>query len=180
MGNQVYSFRGKTYLQGEHGSIGDEAVGMIASLVMIWWSRRLKLKLKELKIENDLMKIFVDDLNGVFSSLPKGTEYIDGKLMFSEKKAEEDKDLPDDQVTMNVIKDIANNIEDMIVMTADYPSNHKVNRVPMLDVEVWINEEDNLIYYSFYEKETKSPYVISKMSAMPISKKIECLGQEVF
>ena len=107
------------------------------------------------------MKIFVDDLNGVFSSLPIGMEYIDGKLMFSEKKADEDKDLPDDQVTMNVIKDIANSIEDMIVMTADFPSNHKVNRVPMLDVEVWINEEDNLIYYSFYEKETKSPYVIS-------------------
>ena len=110
MGNQVYSFGGKTYLQGEHGSIGDEAVGMIASLVMIWWSRRLRLKLKKLKIENYLMKIFVDDLNGVFSSLPKGTAYIDGKLMFNEKKADEDKDLPDDQVTMNVIKDIANDI----------------------------------------------------------------------
>ena len=81
---------------------------------------------------------------------------------------------------MNVIKDIANSIEDMIVMTADYQSNHQVKRVPMLDVEVWINGDDNLIYHSFYEKDTKSPYVISKMSAMPISKKIECLGQEVF
>ena len=100
--------------------------------------------------------------------------------MFNPKKAEEDNDLPDDQVTMNVIKDIANDIEEMIVMTADYPSNYKVNRVPMLDVEVWINQDDSLIYYSFYEKETKSPYVISKMSAMPISKKIECLSQEVF
>ena len=89
MGNQVYSFGGKTYLQGEHGSIGDEAVGMIASLVMIWWSRKLKLKLKKLKIENYLMKIFVDDLNGVFSSLPRGTEYIDGKNMLKKRKADE-------------------------------------------------------------------------------------------
>ena len=126
------------------------------------------------------MKIFVDDLNGVFSTVPKGTEYIEGNLVFNPTKAAEDNDLPDDQVTMNVIKDIANDIEEMIFMTADYPSNYKVNRVPMLDVEVWINQDDSLIYYSYYEKETKSPYVISKMSAMPISKKIECLSQEVF
>ena len=81
---------------------------------------------------------------------------------------------------MKVIRDIANSIDDMIVMTADVPTNHGKNRVPMLDVEVWIDEIDNKAYYSFYEKETKSPYVVSKGSAMPISKKIECMGQEVF
>ena len=51
----------------------------------------------------------------------------------------------------------------------------------MLDLKVWLNESDNhKIFYTFYEKTTKSPFVISKTSAMPISKKIECLGQEVF
>ena len=52
MGNQIYNFGGKTYVQSEHGSIGDEAVGMMANLVMIWWARRLKERLDELKIEN--------------------------------------------------------------------------------------------------------------------------------
>ena len=47
MSNQVHSFGGKFYLQSEHGSIGDEAVGMIAQLVMIWWSKQLKMKLKK-------------------------------------------------------------------------------------------------------------------------------------
>ena len=47
MSNSVYSFGGKFYLQSEHGSIGDEAVGMIAQLVMIWWSKQLKMKLKK-------------------------------------------------------------------------------------------------------------------------------------
>ena len=37
--------------------------------------------------------------------------YIDGKLLINLEKAEEDKDLPDDQVTMNVIKDVANDIK---------------------------------------------------------------------
>ena len=56
---------------------------------------------------------------------------------------------------MKVIRDIVNDIDDMIVMTADVPTNHGNNRVPMLDVEVWIDENDNKAYYSFYEKETK-------------------------
>ena len=51
----------------------------------------------------------------------------------------------------------------------------------MLDLKVPLNESDeNKIYYTFYEKPTKSPFVVSKSSAMPIAKKIECLGQEVF
>ena len=91
MSNQVYSFGGKIYLQSEHGSIGDEAVGMIAQLVMIWWSKRLKMKLKNLKIENPLMKIFLYDVNGVFSALPKGTQYVDGTLIINVEKAEEEK-----------------------------------------------------------------------------------------
>ena len=36
------------------------------------------------------------------------------------------------------------------------------------------------IYYIFYEKPTKNQYVISKDSAMPINKKIQTLGQEIF
>ena len=126
------------------------------------------------------MKIFVDDLNGVFESLPKGTQYVNGNLVIDAKKAAEDRNVPDDRATMDVIRDVANDIEDMIVMTVDVPSNHQTARVPMLDVEVWIDEANNKVNYSFYEKATKSPYRISKTSAMPISKKIEVLAQENF
>ena len=62
---------------------------------------------------------------------------------------------------MKVIRDIVNDIDDMIVMTADVPTNHGNNRVPMLDVEVWIDENDNKAYYSFYEKETKHPLEVA-------------------
>ena len=66
-------------------------------------------------------------------------------------------------------------------MTADFQSKYPNNKAPMLDVQVWLKKEDNdKIYYSFYEKPTKSKYVISKSSAMPASKKIECLGLIVF
>ena len=69
----------------------------------------------------------------------------------------------------------------MITTTIDDPSHYPNYKVPMLDVKVWLNSnDDNKIYYSFYEKPTKSQYVMSKVSAMPISKKIEYIGQEVF
>ena len=136
--------------------------------------------MRVLKIENPLLKIFVDDVNGVFSTIEKGTQYIDGHLRFNAQKAKEDENKSDDEVTMNVIKDIANEIDDMIDMTVDVPSNYASKRVPMLDLEVWIDENSNEINYAFYEKVTKCPYVISKNSAMSTSKKMECLSQEVF
>ena len=181
MSNHVYSFGGKTFLQDGKGCIGDEAIGVIALVVMMWWSGELKDKLKDLNIINHLLKVFIDDVNGVFNSLPPGTEFKDGRLLINPEKEEEDKNRPADRVTMEVIQDIANGIDDMIKMTIDVPSNHAIKRVPMLDVQVWINDQDkNKIYFSFYEKPTKSPFVISKSSAMPIKKKIECLSQETF
>ena len=156
-------------------------IGVIANFVMIWWSDEFRLKLDDLGIVNSLMKIYVDDVNGLFKSLVPGTEYRDGKLVYNAEKAEVDEKLPEDRITMEIVKEVANSIDDMIKMTIDFPSNYEDNKVPMLDVKVWVNESDNnRIYYTFYEKPTKSPFVMSKESAMPISKKIECLGQEVF
>ena len=73
-----------------------------------------------------------------------------------------------------MIKDIANDVESMIQFTADVPSSYSDKKVPMLDTKVWLNNEDNnKIYYEFYEKPTKSCFVITKQSAMSTRKKIE-------
>ena len=49
----------------------------------------------------------------------------------------------------------------------------------MLDIKAWV-DENNKIFYEFYEKPTKSRNLISKESAMPLAKKIDSLSQEVF
>ena len=97
MNNHLYTFENKTYLQVGKGCIGDEAIGVIASIVMIWWADVFREKLKEVKIENDLLKIFVDDVNGIFCPVSVGTEYKNGELIYNEEKAKEDKDLPEDE-----------------------------------------------------------------------------------
>ena len=123
----------------------------------------------------------MDDVNGTFGAIERGIEYENGTLKFNAEKVKSDENEPEDRLTMKIIQKVANEIDSMIVMTIDVPSNHEKERVPMLDVQVWINEADgNKVYYSFYEKPTRSPYVISKSSAMPLRKKFECLSQEVF
>ena len=117
MNHQVYNFGGKTYLQQGFGCIGDEAIGVIAWIVMLWWSKKLRIKLNELSIANEVMKIYVDDLNGLFEKLKPGTIFKNGRLEYDEEKAKVDETLPIDKVTMCIIKEIANTIDSMIKMT---------------------------------------------------------------
>ena len=168
MNNHIYTFGGEIRVQEGSGSIGDRATGVIAQLVMISWDRRFKEKLRELHIDFDLLKRFVDDINGLFVALKPGSEYKEGKLSINTEKIEEDKEIEEDERTMKVIKDIANDIEEMIQMTTDVPTNNKDNKLPILDLEVWLNKDNKQVYYNYYEKLMKNPLVISKTSAMPM------------
>ena len=74
--------------------------------------------------------------------------------------------MPIDLRTMEAVRDITNSVDSMIRMTIDVPSNYSDNKVPMLDLNVWIKENKNAnIYYQFFEKLTKNRYVISKTFA---------------
>ena len=57
-----------------------------------------------LNIVNELLKIFVDDVNGVQHPIASGTEYVNGCL---EWKVVDDETKSEDEITMNVILDIA-------------------------------------------------------------------------
>ena len=82
---------------------------------------------------------------------------------------------------MNVIKDIANSVDPMIKMTVDAPSCHNNNKVPMLGVEVWLEEYDNnKIYFNFYQKPERNRLVTMKSSALPQNQKMNILTQETF
>ena len=140
MNFQVYSFGDKIMHQTGHGCIGDRAIGVIATLIMIWWCRNLKEKLEEVNIIHELMKIYVDDFNGIFQPVKAGLEYVNGKLEHNAEKEQQETNLPDDERTMNLVKDIANSIENMISMTMDVPSKHEDNKVPMLDVKTWLEK----------------------------------------
>ena len=60
----------------------------------------------------------------------------------------------------------------MIKLTIDVPSNHKDNKLPVLDLTTNINiKERNRIDYEFFEKPTKNPKLILANSALNASTK---------
>ena len=75
---------------------------------------------------------------------------------------------PPDKRTALIIRDIANSISGMLRWTADYPSAHSNNRLPILDIETWCSEspDGTLTNYSFYMKPMANPVVIPAASAI--------------
>ena len=67
----------------------------------------------------------------------------------------------------------------MIKLTVETPCNFEDGKLPVLDVKVNINEnEQNRIDYEFFEKPTKNPRVILANSALSFAKKRTILTQE--
>ena len=133
MNNHLYTFGGELRVQEGNGSIGDRATGIIAQLVMVNWDRRFKMKLKDLQIVYDIIKRYIDDINGL--------EYKDGELKINPEKVASDKEIDDDLRTMKIIQEIANDIDDMITMTVDVRSEHPDKKLPVLDLKVWMTEK---------------------------------------
>ena len=158
---------GKLRLQKGNGSIGDRATGVIAQYVMIWWERVFKSKLTELNIVNDLLERYIDDINFMTEALEPGTDYVKGKLVLKPEKIDEDNVVSADIRTMNVIRKVADEVHDMIKFTVDAPSNHEDKKMPVLDLKVWLDNDNQSINYIFYEKPTKSKLVMSNTSALP-------------
>ena len=99
--------------------------------------------------------------------------------MIDLKKKETDKDKSDDEVTIGVIKEIADSIDEMIKFTVDHPSNHENNKLPILDLQVSVNlEKQNRLDYEFYEKPTRNNKVILNNAAISSKQKRTILTQE--
>jgi hypothetical protein len=81
--------------------------------------------------------------------------------------------------TFKVLQDIANSIN--IQMTVDVPGNHPDNRMPVLDLKVWVSHNASgvpMVCHTFYKKPVSSPYSILSCSAMSASVKRHTLFQK--
>jgi hypothetical protein len=96
-------------------------------------------------------------------------------------------ELKDDEVSMRVVKDVADSIEEMVQTEIDFPSNpkNKDKKMPILDLKVWVRKIrvengkiKNQIFYEFYDKPMSSKFVLMKDSAAPLSQKRTVLTQE--
>ena len=70
-----------------------------------------------------------------------------------------------------------NSINPDLVFTGECQDDFPGGRLPTLDFAVW--EEDNQIVHSYFQKPTKTPYLIMEKSAMGVQSKIQILANEL-
>ena len=181
MKSHVYRFNGKIFLQTEGGPIGLELTGAISRVYMLWWDRELIKRLEEATRDISwkllLYLRYVDDENCIAEEMPLGAKLINGKVCVKTENIDSDKNVPGDIRTAMIMKEIANEISPCIQVEIDCPSLHENKKMPILDLEVWI--EENKVMYQYYRKPMSNFLVLMERSAMPTKMKRVCLIQEI-
>ena len=179
MNNHVYEFDGELLVQQGNGSIGVEFTGIAGEIYMLVWCLKLKNKLSHLRIENRMQPRMVDDITLLPCILKPGSRFENNQIVIHGDKVEEDKMIPSDVRTMNIIKQVANSIDKHIQVTYDVPSYHDDGYVPILDVKVKLNSNGKLEHI-FYKKPMANRLTTLKSSAYSMKNKMTILTQECF
>ena len=80
---------------------------------------------------------------------------------------------------MEILQQIANQINPMIKFTVDLPSDHEDGKLAVLDLKFRVNKVmKNRIDYEFYSKPTKNPKILLADSAINSTSKRTILTQE--
>ena len=101
--------------------------------------------------------------------LPPGTRFVNNELTIHLEAIQEDETKPPDETTAIVLRSIANSIMPMIKMEEDFPSNHPSGKLPILDLEVWI--EDGEVRHHFYKKRMANRKLVQAKSAFSVAKR---------
>ena len=99
--------------------------------------------------------------------------YVDDINMVIECEGE-----AEEKETWKRIRKTGNRIHESIQLEEDCPANHADNKVPILDIKVWVNE-DGKIRHEYYSKSVSSKSVIDARSAMPRKDKRTVLTQDL-
>ena len=126
---------------------------------------------------------YVDDKTMLVSSVPPGTRYRDGRVIIVDEEIENDKTIPSDKRTADVVRTMASDIFKGISFTADCPSSNTNGKMPVLDLQLWLEKgEDgiNIVRFEFYKKPMASQVVLHKKSAVSWTTKRSSLVSEVY
>ena len=172
MENHVYKFGNDLKKQIEGGPIGLALTGEVADCYLIGWDKKFLKKLESFGINILVYERFKDDITLVAEALEKGSKLVEGKIVMDEEKRKNDSSKKDDEISMEIIKEIAESIDDIVKFSVDLPSNHTNEKIAILDLEVNVNkEEQNRIDFEFYEKPSKNKRVILEDAALPSKQK---------
>ena len=164
MTNHLYQINGKWHVQSKGGPMGNSLTGVLARAVMLEWDGELQVLISGSRIDRLQDKRYVDDQVGVYRALPPGAQWCPVTQDVVILNAEEDTREPD-RCTMETVRSAANTISRHIVMTCDYPTNNPSGKMPVLDIQCWI--EGGEVKYEHYRKPMASKYTLLEESALP-------------
>ena len=124
LSNHVYKFNNEVRKQ-------SDLTGEASECFMINWDLKFLEKLKLLGIVPEIYSRFKDDITFVTLSIEKGTVFKNGKLLVEDNQKVIDQDKSDEEVTIEILKNIGESIDDT----------YKTRKVPILHVQVCITGE---------------------------------------
>ena len=179
--SHLYQFGGRLYLQRRGGPIGLRLTEALVRAVTQKFSREFKKAPNKLELELLLNKLYADDLNAAAEPVGKYVKLNqeNGNLFLSTTPLS--MPLPPDwdqeAHTAALFRDIANSVmPNSIVMVEDTASRHGNKKLPILDMEMWMEKEK--IIHQFYAKPMTSKSVISARSAFTLKEKKNILLEE--
>ena len=131
-----------------------DLTGVVSDIFMCSWDKMLLEKMEESNIKAVVYKRYKDDVDFVLE--------VEGEEEETEVGGERSKRV------MQKVKDLANTIHESIQVTVDCGYNYRDERLPILDVVVWVGAgEDGLvrILHCFYAKAVSSKLVMERRSA---------------
>ena len=145
-------------------------------------SQRFREKLVELVVKVVMYKRYIDDQNLVVEAICRVVRFNkeEGRMEQVEGGAEEE--VADDRRTFEMLREIADTIDPIIQLTVDYPSNHTSGRVPILDLEVWMERNEDgfsQVRWSFYEKrEVRDDAIVGKQLSRKFESQFKTLSEK--
>ena len=119
-------FADEIRVQEKGGAIGVKMTGDLAKAIMVPWYKQFVEKLARLEIRRKLYTRYIDDQNIVVEELEPGSRYNreEERIEIVEELIERDREIPGDKRTFEIVREVGDSLEEMIKLTADYPSNH--------------------------------------------------------
>ena len=142
MENHIYRFGNEIKKQKEGGPIGLSLTGEIADCYLIQRDNKFLEKLNSAGVNLILYERFKDDITIIGEELEKGSKWENGKVVIDEEKKKKDLNKHNEEVSMEIIVDIAESIDDLVKFTADMPCKQGNGKIAILDVAANINKEE--------------------------------------
>ena len=159
--------------------IGSDLTRAVARLVMLDWDQRFLNLAMDNKITIYMFNRYVDDTANAARALAPGMRWGEEErsMVFLPHLVEEDRGVEADIRTMREVVRMGSSLDTTIQLTGDCPSSNESGKMPLLNTEVWV--EDNKVLYENYRKPVANELLMLEMSAMPAGMKRTVLTQEV-